>query len=129
MPNPAELMQIGQQLIDLNNQDKGREAVAQLYAQDCVSAEAMAMDGQESNEIQGVEAIYAKHDFWESANEVHSTSAEGPFAHGDDRFCVIYEMDITNKASGDRIQMKEVATYYVNEDNKIYREEFAYALE
>lgn len=128
MPNPAELMQIGQQLVELNNQDKGREAVQTLYAQDCVSAEAIAMEGQDSNEMQGVEAILGKHDWWESANEVHSSSAEGPFAFGDDRFCVIYEMDITEKASGERTQMKEVATYYVNGDNKIYREEFAYPL-
>lgn len=128
MPNPAELMQIGQQLVELNNQDKGREAVQTLYAQDCVSAEAIAMEGQDSNEMQGVDAILGKHDWWESANEVHSASAEGPFAFGNDRFCVIYDMDITDKASGERTQMKEVATYYVNNDNKIYREEFAYPL-
>ncbi len=128
MPNPAELMQIGQKLVDLNNKDKGRQAVQELYTQDAVSAEAMAMEGQESNEMQGTDAILGKHDWWESANEVHSTSAEGPFAHGDDRFCVIYDMDITDKASGKRSQMKEVATYYVNENGKIYREEFAYPL-
>lgn len=128
MPAPDKLMQIGQQLIDLNNQDKGRECVKTMYAPDCVSAEAMAMPGQDSNEVKGVDAILAKHDWWESANEVHSATAEGPFAHGSDRFNVIYEMDVTDKQSGERTQMKEVATYYVNEDGKITREEFAYAL-
>jgi hypothetical protein len=128
MASPEELMQIGQKVVEMNNQDKSRDCVNQLYAQDCVSAEAMAMPGQDSNEVQGVEAILAKHEWWESGNEVHSSSAEGPFAFGDDRFCVIYEMDVTDKASGERVQMKEVATYYLNSENKICREEFAYPL-
>jgi hypothetical protein len=128
MASSEELMQIGQKVVEMNNQDKSRDCVNQLYAQDCVSAEAMAMAGQDSNEVQGVEAILAKHEWWESGNEVHSSSAEGPFAFGDDRFCVIYEMDVTDKASGERVQMKEVATYYLNSENKICREEFAYPL-
>jgi hypothetical protein len=128
MASPEQLMKIGQQMVDLNNQDEGRKAVHDLFAADCVSAEAMAMPGQPSNEIQGVDAILGKHDWWESANEVHSTTAEGPFAHGDDRFCVIYDMDVTDKESGVRSQMREIATYYVNDDGKINREEFAYAL-
>lgn len=128
MASPEQLMQIGQQVVEMNNQDKSRDCVRQLYAQDCVSAEAMAMPGQDSNEVKGVDAILAKHDWWEGANEVHSSSAEGPFAFGDDRFNVIYEMDVTDKESGNRMQMKEIATYYVDKDNKICREEFAYPL-
>lgn len=128
MATPQELMDIGTQLVQMNNNDQSRDCVAQLYASDCISAEAVAMPGQQSNEAAGLEAIYAKHDWWESANEVHGTSAEGPFVHGDDRFCVIFEMDVTEKSSGERSQMREVATYYVNADNKICREEFAYAL-
>ena len=128
MPSPDVLMKIGQQLVDLNNQDKSRECVDTLYAADCVSAEAAAMPGQDSNEVHGVPAILEKHDWWEGANDVHSSSAEGPFVHGTDRFCVIFDMDVTDKQSGTRTQMREVATYYVNEDQKIYREEFAYPL-
>jgi len=128
MASPEQLMQIGQQVVEMNNNDQSRDCVKQLYAQDCVSAEAMAMPGQDSNEVKGVDAILAKHDWWEGANEVHSSSAEGPFAFGDDRFNVIYEMDVTDKESGNRMQMKEVATYYVDNNNKICREEFAYPL-
>ncbi|WP_409433545.1 SnoaL-like domain-containing protein [Litorimonas sp. RW-G-Af-16] len=128
MPTPDKLMQIGQQLVDMNNNNQSRECVQQMYAKDCVSAEAIAMPGQSSNEVTGVDAILAKHDWWESANEVHASSAEGPFAHGNDRFSVIYDMDITDKQSGERTQMREVATYYVNEDGHIHREEFAYPL-
>lgn len=128
MATPEQLMQIGQKLVAYNNADKGRECVKDLFAADCVSAEALAMPGDESNEIKGVDAILGKHDWWENANEVHSTSAEGPFAHGDDRFCVIYDMDVTDKATGERTQMREIATYYVDDAGKINREEFAYAL-
>lgn len=128
MANPQELMQIGTKLVDMNNANQSRDCVEQMYAADCVSAEAAAMPGQDSNEVKGTDAIFAKHDWWEGANEVHSSSAEGPFVHGQDRFCVIYDMDVTDKQSGERMQMREVATYYVNGENKICREEFAYAL-
>jgi len=128
MATPQELMQIGQKVVEMNNNGQSWQCVEDCFTQDVVSAEAMAMPGQESNEVQGFEALKAKHDWWESANEVHSSSAEGPYAFGDDRFCVIFDMDVTDKASGNRMQMREVATYYVNDDNKICREEFAYAL-
>jgi ketosteroid isomerase-like protein len=36
-------------------------------------------------------------------------------------------MDVTNKESGQRVQMREVGIYQVK-DGKIVREEFAYAL-
>jgi len=128
MANPAKLMQIGQQLVDYNNNGESRKAVTELYAQNCVSSEAIAMPGQASNEIQGVEAILGKHDWWEGANEVHSSAADGPYAHSDGKFCVIYDMDVTSKESGERTQMREVATYYVNDEGQIHREEFAYPL-
>jgi hypothetical protein len=59
------------------------------------------------------------------ANEVHSTKATGPFLHGEDRIGVIFEMDITDKASGNRMQMQELAIYTAK-DGKITREEFYY---
>ena len=128
MANPQQLMEIGAKLVQMNNAHQSRQCVEQLYAKDCFSAEAVAQPGQDSNEVHGVEAIFAKHDWWEGAFTEHSSSAEGPFVHGEDRFCVIFEMDVTENESGKRSQMREVATYYVNEDNKICREEFAYAL-
>ena len=128
MATAEQLMQVGQKVVEMNNNGQSWQCVEDCFTTDVVSAEAMAMPGQSSNEVQGLEALKAKHDCWESANEVHSSSAEGPYAFGDDRFCIIYEMDVTDKASGERSQMKEIATYYVNGDNKICREEFAYPL-
>lgn len=128
MPKPQQLMEIGQKVVELNNQGKWDKIFSQYYTSDAVSAEAMAMPGQESNEAVGMDAIAAKGEWWESVTEMHAFNAEGPFIHGDDRFCVIFDMDTTNKETGERSQMREVGTYYVNEAGKITREEFAYAI-
>jgi len=129
MATPQELMQIGGQLVQLCNEGKDSECLDQLYTADAVSAEAVPMPGQDSAEAPGLEAIRGKHEWWYANNEVHSSQAEGPFVHGDDRFNVIFSMDVTDKNTGERTQMREVATYYVNEAGKIHREEFAYPLE
>jgi len=107
----------------------GNEAqgLNELYAQDCVSVEALDMPGGPmGQEIQGVDNIRAKHEWWESNNEVHSSTAEGPFLHGEDSFSLIFDMDVTDKSSGQRMQMKEVGHYTVNSEGKIIREAFYY---
>ena len=105
-------------------EDKGMN---ELYAQDCVSVEALSMpDSPMPQEAKGLDAIRAKGEWWYANNEVHSSSAEGPFLHGDDTFSLIFDMDITEKASGQRMQMREVGLYTVNSDGKIIREAFFY---
>lgn len=128
MATPEQLMQIGQKVVDMNNEGKYDELFAELYVSDAVSVEAAPMPGQDSAEAIGMEAITAKGEWWFSTNEIHEFKAEGPFVHGNDRFCVIFDMDTTNKESSERSKMREVATFYVNENGKINREEFAYAL-
>jgi hypothetical protein len=103
-----------------------RQALKELYDPDAVSVEAVAMPGAGSAETHGVKGIEGKHEWWDSAMEVHSASADGPYPHGDDRFAVIFEFDSTDRASGKRSQMKEVAVYTVNPAGKIIREEFFY---
>ncbi len=97
-----------------------------LYHPDAVSVEAGAPPG-ESREKAGVEAIRGKHHWWKENAEVHSASVEGPFPHGDDRFAVIFDMDVTMKGADQRMAMREVAVYHVK-DGKITREEFFYAM-
>ena len=60
--------------------------------------------------------------------EVHDAKVEGPFLHGEDRFGMIFEMDVTEKASGQRSQMKELGVYTVDGAGKIIREEFFYTM-
>lgn len=128
MATPEQLMQIGGKLVEMCNQGRDTECLNQLYSENAVSAEAVAMPGQASNEAAGLDAIRGKHEWWFGAHEVHSSAAEGPFVHGEDRFAVIFDMDVTNRESGERTQMREVATYYVNEAGQIAREEFAYPI-
>lgn len=128
MATPKELMDIGTKLVELCNQGRDTECL-EFYTQDAVSAEAMPMPGQASAEANGLEAIRGKHEWWYGAHEVHSSQAQGPFIHGNNQFSVIFNMDVTNKESGQRTQMQEVAQYFVNQEGQIYREEFSYAAE
>ena len=104
------------------------QGLDELYHPDAVSVEAMAMPGMDSPETKGVQGIKGKHEWWNSAMELHSATTDGPYLHGDDRFAVIFEFDTTEKATGKRNQMKEVGIYTVNPAGKIVREEFYYTM-
>ena len=116
---------IAKELINHCNNDTTDEGLNQLYDQAAISVEAMAMPGSDSPETKGLDGIKAKHEWWYNNFEVHSHKAEGPFLHGDDRFGVIFTFDATNKQSGEREAMKELAVYTVA-NGKIIREEFFY---
>lgn len=98
----------------------------ELYDPAAVSVEATVMPGSDGRETHGVPAIKGKHEWWNSAMDVHKETIEGPYLHGDDRFAVIFGFDATNKQSGDRMQMQEVGVYTVDDRGKIVREEFFY---
>jgi hypothetical protein len=102
------------------------QGLDELYDPAAVSVEAMPMPGSDSAETRGVQAIKGKHEWWNSAMEVHSATTDGPYLHGDDRFAVIFEFDATERQSGKRHQMREVAVYTVNPAGRIVREEFYY---
>ena len=112
---------IAQKLCDHCRNGTEAQALQELYAQDAVSIEPMAMPDKDPVST-GIAAIQAKHDWWREGFEVHDTSMEGPFVNGDN-FSVIFEMDVTEKASGNRWKGKEVALYEVA-DGKIVRESF-----
>lgn len=114
---------VARRLLELCN--AGQSALDELYADDVVSVEAVATPGADSAESRGLAALRKKHAWWEGGFEVHSSSATGPFPHGDDRFAVIFEFDATERASGQRWQMKEIGVYTVS-NGKIVREEFFY---
>ena len=113
--------EIAQQLCQHCQNGTESEGLQTLYAPDAVSVEAMMPDGADPVS-RGVEAIQAKHDWWNASFEVHDVQMEGPFINGD-KFSQIFEMDCTEKASGQRWKAKEVALYEV-ENGKIARESF-----
>ena len=123
----TDLKTIAETLVTHCRTETTREGLDTLYAEDAVSVEAMTGPGMENRETAGRAAIHAKHDWWEGAMEVHSHSADGPYLHGDDQFAVIFEMDVTERANGQRMQMKEVGVYTVAGGN-IVREAFYYTM-
>lgn len=116
--------EIGGKLAALCREGRNVEAINELYADDIVSVEAAAMEGMEQT-MTGKEAILGKNQWWAENHEVHSAGVEGPYAHGDDRFALRFSYDVTNKPSGQRTQMDEVAIFTVR-DGKIAKEEFYY---
>ncbi|MGR3540699.1 MAG: SnoaL-like domain-containing protein [Hasllibacter sp.] len=123
-----ELKQIAEELVAgcRAGNEKVRENLDRLYADDAVSVEAMEMGMDRATK--GREGIRGKHDWWEATFEEHGTTADGPFLMpalgGDpDRFAVLFGVDATHKESGERTKMQEVGLYTV-EGGKIVREEF-----
>lgn len=115
--------EVGKALVELCKVGKEMDALATLYHDDAVSIE--ARPGNESV-AKGMEAIKAKHEWWNSAVEMHSAEVEGPFPnHNDNQFACIFTMDATMKQANQRFQMKEVGLYTV-ENGKIIKEEFFY---
>lgn len=117
---------LASRLVELCKQFKNTQAIQELYAPDVVSVEACSMPGQSATTA-GKDGVLAKNQWWLENHEVHSGDLEGPFPHGEDRFALIFEFDVTFKPKSERMQMKEVGVYTVA-DGKIVREEFFYAM-
>lgn len=115
------LSQIAEMLVEGCRTGKEAENLGRLYADDAVSVEPRDMG--EGREAAGLDAIRAKHAWWDQNAVVHGMEVEGPMLHGADRFAVIFRADVT--MFGARSQTKEVAVYTVA-DGRIVREEFFY---
>ena len=72
----------------------------------------------------GLAAVKAKGEWWYSNHDIHNVGVEGPFVNGD-QFALRFDMDVTMKANGQRMQMKEVGLYTVK-DGKVVEEKFLY---
>lgn len=95
-----------------------------LYAAGAVSVEPYDM-GQ-GREAHGLDAIKAKHAWWDSEMETIDSTIGGPYPDGGDRFAVHFRVTGRNKADGTTWEMEEVGLYTVL-DGKIVREEFFYS--
>lgn len=116
--------EIGQQLCDLCSEGKNLEAIETLYSDEVVSVEAAPMEGM-AQTMEGKDAVRGKNEWWFANNEVHDGKVSGPYPHGEDKFAVHFAMDVTNNASGQRMDFQEIALYTVS-DGKIVKEEFFY---
>ena len=102
---------------------KNFDVMQQLYHDDIVSVEAVVRKTG-SLETAGKAAVIQKSAEWAGAHEIHGATVEGPFLLGDE-FAVVFEFDVTPKATGERVQNREIAVYTVA-DGLITREEFFY---
>ena len=116
---------IANKLVAYCQQNDDEKCLNELYAAEAVSIEATTMPGNDSPQTTGLDGIRAKHEWWNNNFEVHSSSAQGPFFHGEDRFGVIFSFDATNKQTDERESMQELGLYTVQE-GKIIKEEFYY---
>lgn len=115
--------QVANRLVELVKQFKNFDAMKELYADDIVSVEAVVRpDGQ--FETAGKEAVIQKSAEWAGAHEIHSGGIEGPFL-ADEKFSVVFDFEVTPKATGKRVALREIAVYTVA-NGKITREEFFY---
>jgi len=102
------------------------ESVKTLYADDVESIE--AADGPSGPRVtRGKDAVLLNNVKWLEAHELHSAVTEGPYPHGDDKFAVRFNYDVTNRASGQRMQLDEVAVFTLRGD-KVAKEEFFYSV-
>ena len=116
----------------MNTQDIANDLVAlcktgdfsspgeKYWADNVRSIEAMG----ENAVSEGKAAARAKGEWWSGAHDIHSVEVEGPYVNGD-QFTVRFKMDVTAKASGQRMTMDEVALYSLK-DGKIAEERFFY---
>lgn len=116
------LEDIARKLVQNCRDGREREGLSELYDPNCESVE--ATDPPEGSRItKGVEAIAGKHEWWAENFELHASEADGPYLHEPHQFAVIFTMDVTQKATGQRWNAKEIGLYTVA-DGKIVKEEF-----
>jgi hypothetical protein len=113
--------EVAKKLVELCNKGDHEGAVNSLYGKDIVSVEPREMGGMPA-ETKGFEGVCAKLKWWVDNHEVHSSKATGPFV-ARDIFVVRFDIDVTDKNSGERFQGSEVGIYTVK-DGKVVHEEF-----
>jgi hypothetical protein len=113
--------EVAKKLVELCNKGDYEGAIDGLYGPEIVSVEARAM-GNMPAETKGLEGVRGKLKWWMENHEVHSSKASSPFV-ARDTFAVRFDIDVTDKNSGERMQLSEVGIYKVK-DGKVIREEF-----
>jgi ketosteroid isomerase-like protein len=120
---PASTAAVAQELVALCREGRSLDAVNQLYSPRIVSIESSGSPEMPA-EMNGLDAIRGKHQWWEANNDVHSMEVNGPYL-GEGQFAVQFTFDSTFKPTGQRRTMTEMALYTVK-DGRIVREQFFY---
>ncbi len=112
---------IADRFIALCREGQGDAAGEEFWADDVVSIE--QMEGPMAR-LQGKAAVRGKSEWWMANHEIHAFEAHGPYVNGA-QFAVRFNIDVTPKESGQRMQMEEIGLYTLR-DGKIVEERFFY---
>lgn len=118
---------VAEGLVEFCRTGKFLEAIDRYYASDIESIEPAGNEAMPAV-MRGKDTVRGKNEWWLANHEVHRAEAVGPLVGtgaAADRFAVNYTFEVTNKPSGRRFAMTEVALYTVK-DGKIVREQFFY---
>lgn len=114
--------EVANRLVALCREGKHQQVVKELYAPDIVSVEP---EGVPNRMVQGLEAIAAKGEKFESMLEKVNTSIISDPIVAENFFSCSMLMNVHFKGNPNAIDMDEVCVYTVN-NGKIVREEFFY---
>ena len=115
--------ELADKFVEMCRAGKNFDVMQQLYHDNIVSVEA-ARRSTGSFETAGKSAVIQKSAEWAGAHEIHGGAVDGPFLLGN-KFAVVFEFDVTPKATGQRSKNREIAVYTVA-NSLIEREEFFY---
>jgi ketosteroid isomerase-like protein len=118
-----DLVKIGREFVQAMQDRRGIAHVAELYSENAESIEAVVPPGRDVRIAKGRGSIEAKRSDWAAMHEIHRLDADGPYVHPPNRFSVRFEVEVTQKSTGRKMNLREIAIYTV-EDGKIAREEF-----
>lgn len=115
--------EIAQEFAALCKAGRFEEAGERFWAEDIVSIEPMTGD---MAVLKGKAAVRGKGEWWYANHEIHAAETHGPYVNGD-QFALRFHLDVTMRASGQRMQMEEVGLYTLR-DGKIVEERFFFRM-
>lgn len=118
-----DLVKIGRVFVQAMRNRRGIAHVDEIYAENAESVEAVVPPGRDVRIARGRGAIKGKREDWVATHDVHKLDVDGPYVHPPNRFGVRFEAEVTQKATGRQMTLREIAVYTV-EEGKIVREEF-----
>jgi ketosteroid isomerase-like protein len=118
-----DIIKLGREFVQAMRDGRGIAHVDDVYAEKAESVEAVVPPGRDVRIAKGRDAIKAKRESWAAAHEIHTLEADGPYVHPPHQFAVRYRAEVTQKATGRQMTLREIAVYSV-EAGKVVREEF-----
>ncbi|WP_322866975.1 nuclear transport factor 2 family protein [Aquicoccus sp. G2-2] len=118
-----DLIKLGQSFVQAMQYRRGIGQVEEIYAENAESVEAVIPPGRDARIARGRGAIKAKREDWAATHDIHKLDADGPYVHPPNQFAVRFNAEVTQKVTGQKMKLREIALYSV-EEGKIVREEF-----